>query len=94
MFFCPYRHANTSRAKRTSTVTDVGASEDRRQEATVLYSVEDVIARTSLGRSKIYELLASGELGSVKVGRRRLVPARALEEFVERLRVGEPRPAA
>ena len=59
---------------------------DRRQEATVLYSIEDVIARTSLGRSKIYELLASGELGSVKVGRRRLIPATALEEFVERLR--------
>ncbi|HEX2041538.1 MAG TPA: helix-turn-helix domain-containing protein [Acidimicrobiales bacterium] len=66
------------------------------QEAAVLYSVEDVIARTSLGRSKVYELLASGELGSVKVGRRRLIPARSLDEFVERLRAGSgaPRPAA
>lgn len=52
----------------------------------MLYSIEDVIARTSLGRSKIYELLASGQLGSVKVGRRRLVPAVSLEEFVEGLR--------
>lgn len=62
----------------------------------MLYSVEDVIARTSLGRSKVYELLASGELGSVKVGRRRLIPARSLDEFVERLRAGSgaPRPAA
>jgi len=62
----------------------------------VLYSIEDVIARTSLGRSKVYELLASGELGSVKVGRRRLIPARSLEEFVERLLVGtgDSRPAA
>lgn len=62
----------------------------------MLYSIEDVIARTSLGRSKVYELLASGELGSVKVGRRRLIPARSLEEFVERLLVGtgDSRPAA
>lgn len=52
----------------------------------MLYSIEDVIARTSLGRSKIYELLASGELGSVKVGRRRLIPAASLDEFVEHLR--------
>ena len=74
---------------------DVDASLDRRQESTVLYSIEDVIARTSLGRSKIYELLASGELGSVKVGRRRLIPATSLDEFVERLRqAAEARRAA
>ena len=61
----------------------------------MLLSIEEVIARTSLGRSKVYELLASGELASVKIGRRRLVPARALDEFVERLQGANPRtPAA
>jgi excisionase family DNA binding protein len=38
-----------------------------------------------LGRTKIFELVASGELPSVRVGRRRLVRADALREFAERL---------
>lgn len=38
-----------------------------------------------IGRTKFYELLANGELRSVKVGRRRLVPANAIVEYVQRL---------
>ena len=38
-----------------------------------------------IGRSKVYELIASGELRTVKIGRRRLVPAAAIEEFIARL---------
>lgn len=41
---------------------------------------------SGLSRTKLYELMASGELESVKVGRRRLVPAEALAAYVERLR--------
>jgi excisionase family DNA binding protein len=50
-----------------------------------LHHVESVMARLGVGRSKIFELIASGELRSVKVGRRRLVSEAALTEFIESL---------
>jgi hypothetical protein len=48
-----------------------------------LYSIED--ARFMLGgiaRATIYELLNSGELSSVIIGRRRFVPAAAIAAFI------------
>lgn len=39
-----------------------------------------------LAESTVWELVSSERLGSVKVGRRRLVPVAALDEYVERLR--------
>jgi excisionase family DNA binding protein len=38
-----------------------------------------------IGRTLFYELIGSGQLRSVKLGRRRLVPADAIEELVDRL---------
>lgn len=38
-----------------------------------------------VGRSTAFDLVASGQLASVRVGRRRLVPVSALREFAERL---------
>jgi excisionase family DNA binding protein len=38
-----------------------------------------------LGRTKIYELITSGQLRTVKIGRRRFVPASAIEEYVAEL---------
>lgn len=38
-----------------------------------------------LSRSTVYELISRGELASVKVGRRRLVPVTELRAFTERL---------
>lgn len=52
----------------------------------LLYPMEEVAKRLSIGRSYAYELVASGELESVKVGRLRRVPAAALDAYVERLR--------
>lgn len=52
----------------------------------LLLSVEEALEATGIGRSKFYELVAAGEIESVEVGRRRLVPVEALQEFVERLR--------
>jgi excisionase family DNA binding protein len=52
-------------------------------EDKVLLSVEDAAHRTSLGLTVLRELINRGEIASVKVGRRRLIPARALEDFAE-----------
>lgn len=48
-------------------------------------SVDETATALGLGRTKIYELIREGRLKSVKVGRRRLVPAVAVDEFLETL---------
>lgn len=47
------------------------------------YSVKDACALTGLSRSKIYALMASGELGSIRVGGRRLIPMDAIRRLFE-----------
>ncbi|MHB1853699.1 MAG: excisionase family DNA-binding protein [Acidimicrobiales bacterium] len=39
-----------------------------------------------IGRTKLYELLASGDIESVRLGSCRRIPMQALEDFVSRLR--------
>jgi excisionase family DNA binding protein len=50
-----------------------------------LNSIKDVVIRTRLSRSKIYEELANGRLKSVKVGRRRLITESALVDYIDYL---------
>ncbi|MGO1827045.1 helix-turn-helix domain-containing protein [uncultured Corynebacterium sp.] len=47
-----------------------------------LYGINDVMEATGLGRTTVFALIKDGKLRSVKVGRRRLVPAAALDEFI------------
>lgn len=49
---------------------------------TVLLKVPQVMARLGLGHTKVYDLMASGELRSVKVGRSRRVPSEELDRFI------------
>jgi excisionase family DNA binding protein len=57
----------------------------------LLYPIPVVMAVLGLGKTKVFELLASGQLESVVVGRRRLVPRQALDDFVARLRAEQIR---
>lgn len=50
-----------------------------------LYGVQEAMHLLSMGRSAIYEQLRSGRLRSVRQGRRRLIPASAIKEYVELL---------
>jgi excisionase family DNA binding protein len=50
-----------------------------------LNDIKDVVRRTRLSRSKIYEELESGRLKSVKVGRRRLVTESQLIDYIDNL---------
>lgn len=43
-------------------------------------------AALGISRTRVFALLASGELESVQLGRSRRIPVAALEEFVGRLR--------
>ena len=47
-------------------------------------SVAEAAKFTGLGRTSIYAAMDSGELVSIKRGRRRLVPRRALVAWLER----------
>lgn len=59
--------------------------DNARAPARLSYNVTDAIAATGLTRSRLYELIAAGELQSFRVGRRRMITARALEAFIARM---------
>ena len=54
-------------------------------QAVALNSIKDIVARTGLSRSTIYEEMDSGRLRSVKVGRRRLITGSALIDYIDNL---------
>lgn len=49
------------------------------------YSVDEACSATSLGRTAVFDLLRRGELTSVKVGRRRLIPVASLDAYLAQL---------
>ena len=51
----------------------------------VLYRPEDAARLLEISRSKIFELIASGAIASVKIGRSRRVSRRAIDDFVARM---------
>ena len=52
----------------------------------LLLTVSAAAQRLSLARSTVYELVLTGEIESIKIGRSRRVLASALTEYVDRLR--------
>jgi len=72
---------------RVRSVTSVRAShEGARRARALLLSVREVAERLGCGRTFVYELISSGQLETVKLGRLRRVPVAALDALVERLR--------
>lgn len=63
------------------------ASVTAHQEVTdrQLYRVTEAMELLSMSRSVLYEQIRAGRLLSVKVGRARLIPARAVDDFVNLL---------
>jgi hypothetical protein len=47
------------------------------------YRINDAAAISGLGRSSLYKLMNSGQLRSVLVAGRRLIPAEALRELMQ-----------
>ncbi|WP_237082122.1 helix-turn-helix domain-containing protein [Mycobacteroides abscessus] len=50
-----------------------------------LWPIEAVMERLSVGRSMVFELMARGQLTSVKVGRRRLISESQINAYIARL---------
>lgn len=52
---------------------------------TLSYKVEDAVKVTGLSRSRIYQAIGTGELRSFLAGKRRMVTAAALQEWIAKL---------
>ncbi|MGV9664802.1 helix-turn-helix domain-containing protein [Nocardia niigatensis] len=50
-----------------------------------LLTEQEVRKRIPIGHSKYYELIISGELRSVKIGRRRFVTEQAVADYIAKL---------
>lgn len=50
-----------------------------------LLTVVETARELRVSRSRVFELLASGELEGVRIGRARCVPRRSVDEFLSRL---------
>lgn len=48
-----------------------------------MYSPVEAAWQLSVSRAKLYELMTEGQIRSVKIGARRLIPRQALVDFVE-----------
>lgn len=49
------------------------------------YSVDEACSTLSIGRTALFDLLRRSEITSVKIGRRRLIPAASLDDYLTRL---------
>ena len=59
----------------------VNAGKD--SEDGLVYFVPEVVRLTRLSRNAVYAAIARGDLVSVRVGRRVLIPKKALHDFLE-----------
>ena len=59
------------------------------QTEAVLLKVPDAAAMLGIGRSTLYNLLATGDLQAVHIGRAVRIPASSIRAYVERLEAGQ-----
>jgi len=52
----------------------------------LLYTIPEAATALRISRTKLYELLDSGDVESVYIGRSRKIPAEALRIYIDRLR--------
>jgi excisionase family DNA binding protein len=50
-----------------------------------LHDIKSTKLRLSVSRTQVFKLIGSGQLRSVKIGNRRLVPERAIVDFINEL---------
>ena len=75
----------------TATPLPAAAQREPARLPASLVTVVEAARALGLGRSKTYELIATGELEVVHIGRAARVPVEAIDEFVQRLRT-PPKP--
>jgi len=71
--------------------TDLGSG-GHPMTASILLTPEQAAASLAIGRTKVFELLRSGELESVRIGSCRRIPSETLQDYVLGLRRSAPEP--
>lgn len=56
---------------------------DAKSQAKLAYSIPEAAAAVSIGRSKVYSLIAEGRLETRKIGKRTVIPAASLAKLLE-----------
>lgn len=56
---------------------------ETKSQAKLAYSIPEAAAAVSIGRSKIYALIAEGRLETRKIGKRTVIPAASLAKLLE-----------
>jgi excisionase family DNA binding protein len=93
----PIRQDKSTDSEPTAEIARVRAYENSSQEQRglavspepylhkLLVPPDEAAVILSLGRTKVFELMATGHLPSVRIGSSRRIPVSALERFVEQL---------
>lgn len=69
-----------------SAISEIANYEDNMNEIPkVSYTMDQAAQATGFTRTRLYQEIAQGRLKTLKAGRRRMVSARALEDFISRL---------
>lgn len=56
----------------------------------LLLKPEEAARELGISRSKLFDLLATGEIGSIKIGRCRRIPSSSLDSYIKS-RIGQGR---
>jgi excisionase family DNA binding protein len=77
----------TSRARASEHFRDMGSKRKRPEERMkkLLLTVEEAAKAIGIGRTKMFELISTGAIKSVRIGASRRVPSAAITEYVEHL---------
>jgi excisionase family DNA binding protein len=67
-------------------MAECSTSGDASRATPITVRVREACRLTGIGRSKLYELIAAGEIDTIKVGTITLVPLCGLVRFLERRR--------
>lgn len=59
--------------------------EQRRVITPSLLTTDEAAASLGIGRARVYEMIASGDLRSITIGKRRRIPVAAIDELIEKL---------
>ncbi len=58
------------------------SSNDTKRSKPLLLSIKQAVHDLGISRTALYELIAAGKIKSVKIGRRRLIPSQAIDDFI------------
>lgn len=62
----------------------IDGGENPERDEKLLFSVDETRNLLSVSRWQVYDLMWKKELGSITIGRRRLIPVKSIHDFIDR----------